>query len=62
MTDLSSHTLEIFKPSSYIVSGLLKPVLEIRDILVQIRMRIREGQKHTDLDQEHGYIYIILQE
>jgi hypothetical protein len=35
-----------------------------RDILVRVRMRIREAHKHmdpTDQDPEHGYIYIILQ-
>jgi hypothetical protein len=42
-------------------------VLWIRDILVRIRMRIREAQKHTDPtdpddpDLEHWCIYIILQ-
>ncbi len=37
-------------------------MLCIRDILVRIRMRIREVQKHSDpidLDPEYWYIYII---
>jgi hypothetical protein len=34
MTNLSSHPLEIYKPSSYLVTGLVKTVLRIRDILV----------------------------
>jgi hypothetical protein len=33
-----------------------QPVLGIRDILVRIRMRIREDQKHTD--PEHWYLHL----
>ncbi len=41
-------------------------VMQNRDMLVRIRMRIREAQKHTDPadpdpDPEHWYIDIILQ-
>ncbi len=46
----------------------MSAVLRIHDILVRLRMRIREALNHTnptdpdpDVDPEHWYNYIILQ-
>jgi hypothetical protein len=57
---------ELWRSTEQIVFVIshLKQCCGIRDILVWIRMRIREAQKHTDPDldpdPEHWYIYIIL--